>query len=158
MSKSTSALARKHLEKRVSPLRSMALDAPPRGWVRAIREALGMTTRQLASRMGVGLSRIPVIENAEMTGKTTLRTLRQAAAAMNCTLIYVFLPNEPLDDILRHRAEQQVSSEIARLDHTMQLENQALRKVDLDAERRRMIESILAGSLRGLWNDKPPHS
>ena len=56
--------------------------------------------------------------------------------------------------MLRRRAEQKVSGEIARLDHTMRLENQALRKAELDAERQRLIDGIVAGSLRGLWDEE----
>ena len=147
-------LARKQLERRLAPLRDMAIVAPPKGWIRAIRESLGMTARQLAARMGVGASRIPVIEKAEVTGATTLRTLRQAAAAMNCAFVYAFVPIEPLDDILRERAAHKARNDVARLDHTMRLENQALRRSDLDAELQRTIDLILAGSLRGLWDDE----
>lgn len=158
MNNGQATLARKHLEKRLAPLRAMPFDVPPKGWMRAIRESLRMTTRQLAARMGVGVSRIPVIEKAEVTGATTLRTLRQAAAAMNCTFVYAFVPNEPLDDILRERAERKVQSDIARLDHTMRLENQGLRKADLDAERQRLVDGILAGPLRGLWDEDRRHA
>lgn len=131
----------------------MEFTAPPRGWIRAIRESLGMTARQLAARMGVGTSRIPVIEKAEISGATTLRTLRQAAAAMNCAFVYAFVPIEPLDDIVRERAVQKARRDVACLDHTMRLENQALRKSDLDEELQRTIDLILAGSLRELWDD-----
>ncbi len=113
-----------------------------------------MTARQLAARMGVGPSRIPVIEEAELTGSTTLKTMRQAAAAMNCAFVYVFVPVEPLDDMLRDRATEKARKEVVRLDHTMRLENQALLKADLDAERQRSIDLILSGSLRGLWDDE----
>ncbi|MBD5657472.1 MAG: XRE family transcriptional regulator, partial [Candidatus Eremiobacteraeota bacterium] len=83
MNNNQAALARKQLERRLAPLRALMLTAPPKGWIKAIRESLGMTARQLAARMGVAPSRIPPIEKAEITGTTTLRTLRQAAAAMN---------------------------------------------------------------------------
>jgi len=132
----------------------MSFAVPPRGWIKAIREALGMTARQLAARMGTSVSRIPVIEKAEVSGSTTIKTLRQAAEAMNCTFVYAFVPTKPLDDILRDRARQKASKDIARLDHTMRLENQALLKADLDDEQRRMIELILSGSLRGLWDNE----
>ncbi len=72
-------LARKHLDKRLAPLQNVELAVPPRGWMKALREALGMSTRQLAARMGVSPSRIPTIEKAEVTGATTIRTLREAA-------------------------------------------------------------------------------
>jgi len=154
MNKNQTALSRKQLERRLAPLRDLTLIAPSKGWIKAIRESLGMTARQLAARMGVAPSRIPVIEKAEVTGGTTLRTLRQAAAAMNCAFVYAFVPNQPLDDILRERATQKARKDIARLDHTMRLEDQALLKSDLDADRQRTIDLILAGSLRGLWDDE----
>jgi predicted DNA-binding mobile mystery protein A len=154
MNAKQAALARKQLDRRMAPLRGLTLTAPPRGWMKAIRESLGMTARQLASRMGVAPSRIPVIEKAELSGATTLRTLRQAAAAMDCALVYAFVPVKPLDDIVRERATEKVGYEIARLDHTMLLENQALLKTDLDAEQQSMIERYLSGSLRGLWNEE----
>jgi len=146
------ALARKQLERRLAPLRDAPIIAPPKGWVKAIRESLGMTARQLAARMGAAPSRIPAIEKAEVTGATTIKTLRQAAEAMNCTFVYAFVPTKPLDDILRDRAKQKAQADVVRLDHTMRLENQALLKSDLEAEQQRMIDLILSGSLRGLWD------
>ncbi len=154
MNNAQAALARKQLERRLAPLRALALEAPPKGWIKAIRESLGMTARQLANRMGVAPSRIPRIEQDEVTGATTLRTLRQAAAAMNCAFAYAFIPIESLDDIVRERATQKAREDISRLDHTMRLENQALLKSDLDAEQQRMIEHIVSGTLRGLWDEE----
>lgn len=154
MNASQAILARKQLEKRLAPLREAQFAVPPRGWMKAIREALGMTARQLAVRMGVSPSRIPVIEKAEVTGGTTIKTLREAAEAMNCTFVYAFVPIKPLDEILRDRVVQKTRKNIMRLDHTMRLENQALLKSDLDDEQKRMIELVLSGPLRGLWEDE----
>jgi len=49
---------------------------------------------------------------------------------------------------------QKARKEISRLDHSMRLENQALLKPDLDAERQRTIDRILSGSFRGLWDEE----
>ena len=145
-------LARKHLEKRLAALRNAELNVPPRGWMKAIREALGMSPRQLAERMQVAPSRIPTIEKAEVTGGTTLKTLREAAEAMNCTFVYAFVPTKPLDEILADQAREKAGREIARLDHTMKLENQALRRSDIEDEKKRIVERYLADHLRQLWN------
>ncbi|MDB5712512.1 MAG: mobile mystery protein [Sphingomonas bacterium] len=145
-------LARKSLDKRLAPLREMQMIAPPRGWARAIREALGMTTRQLAARMGVSPSRVPAIEKAETIGAVTLKTLRETAEAMGCTLVYAFVPAKPLDVILEDQAKGRAQEELSRLDHTMRLENQALTKSDLEDQRRRMIDDWLSGTRRGLWD------
>lgn len=147
------ALARKNIDKRLSPLRTMVTQPPPRGWLRAIREALGMTMEQLAKRIGVTQPRIIALEKAETDGTVTLKTLREAAAAMECEVIYMLVPARPLDDILRARAILRAENELERMHHTMRLENQALTPDDLAAERERMIADLMNGSARRLWDD-----
>lgn len=149
-----SNLARKNLERRLAPLRAEGLIEPHHGWVKAIREALGMTTRQLAMRMCVARSRVTTIEKAEVTGATTLKTLREAAQAMNCTLVYAFVPIKPLDDILREQVAKSVDADLAHRHHSMRLENQAMDARDLADERERLIDDILVGSLRRAWDEE----
>ncbi|MEO9132570.1 MAG: mobile mystery protein A [Sphingomonas sp.] len=145
------ALARKSLDRRLSPLREDRLLAPSRGWTKAIREALGMTSRQLAERMGVAPSRVTAIEKAEATGAITVRTLREAAEALDCELVYAFVPRKPLDDILFDQAERKVRNELAHLNHTMRLENQAVGPQDLEEQKRRIIADYLSRYQRRLW-------
>ncbi len=154
MSPNQTALARKNLDKRLTPLREGHYLAPPGGWVKAIREALGLTARQLADRMNTVPSRISKIEKDEVNGGTSLRTLREAAEAMNCTLIYAIVPTKPLDDILRDQAERKAEKNLWRNNHTMKLENQALTSTDLRDERERLVRELLAGSPRRVWDNE----
>jgi predicted DNA-binding mobile mystery protein A len=86
------ALARQNLDHRLSPLRKTGdLTRPPRGWIKAIREALGMTTAQLAERLGVSQPRVAQLEKSEAEDSITLRTLRRAAESLGCTLVYARL-------------------------------------------------------------------
>lgn len=148
----TSALARKHLDRRLSPLRKTNdLARPPRGWVKAIREALGMTTAQLAERMGVAQTRVSRIEKDEVGAAVTLRTLQQVAEAMNCKLVYVLVPDQDLEQIVRRRAAALTNERLARAHHTMKLENQALASSDLAAEYKRIFKEYLEGDPRRLW-------
>lgn len=147
-------LARKNIEKRVAPLRNVTLAMPPRGWIRAIRDALGMSTRQLAQRMGAVQSRVVALEKAEANGATTLKSLREAAEAMNCTFVYAIIPTQPLDDLLRQRAAEKADAELAHIHHTMALENQAMANADLADERARLMDELLSGSPRRLWEDE----
>lgn len=150
------ALARKHLERRLAPLRGRQdLMRPPHGWLRAIRDALGMTTRQLAHRMGKVQSAIVDLEKSEARETVSLVKLREAAAAMDCTLVYALVPNRPIDEILRARAEGMAECQLARASHTMALENQGLDQPAIAAERERLIEELLRGSIARLWDDKP---
>jgi predicted DNA-binding mobile mystery protein A len=147
-------LARKNLDKKLARLRDEPLPMPRTGWVKAIREALGLSAAQLASRMGVVQSRLSTIEKAEVTGATTIKTLRQAAEAMGCTFVYAIVPTKPLEDLLRDQATHKADQDLARLHHTMRLENQALTKDDLLTERERLVGELLSGSLRRLWDDQ----
>ncbi|KRA84047.1 mobile mystery protein A [Altererythrobacter sp. Root672] len=150
----TRALARKHLERRLAPIRGQQnLVRPPRGWIRAVREALGMTTRQLARRMGKVQSAVVEMEQSEARDSITLATLRHAAEALDCTLVYALVPNRPIDDMLRARAADIASQLLARASHTMALENQALDLAALEAERERLIEEILRRPTARLWDE-----
>lgn len=146
-------LARKHLDRKLSPLRSLELSPPPRGWLRAMREALGMTGAQLAARLRVVPSRISALEKAEVTGGTTLKTMREAAEAMGCTFVYAIVPTKRLDELLRARAVALADAELARVHHTMRLEDQALDSRDLADARERLIAAYLEGSPRRLWEE-----
>ena len=147
-------IARQNLERRFAPLRKADLMPPARGWLRAIREALGVTTKQLGSRLGVVPSRITALEKAEVTGGTTLRSLREAAEAMDCILVYAIVPKRPIDELLRARASARADEELSRISHTMRLEDQAIDAADHKAERERLIQSYMTSSLRTLW-DRP---
>lgn len=147
------ALARKHLDARLAPLRSLSVAVPPRGWVRAIRDALGMTSRQLAKRLGLAQSTVMALEKGEARGSVNLASLRHAAEALDCTLVYALVPNKPLDEILRRRAQEIADAALARTHHTMQLENQGLEEGDLRAERERLIGEMMRQSPRRLWDD-----
>lgn len=146
-------LSRKHLDGHLSALRGLGNEArPPKGWVRAIRDALGMTTGQLARRLGVSQPRIIKLEKAEVDGSLTLDSLKSAAQALNCTLVYALIPNEPLDDMVRHQAERVAQNQLKWTNHTMRLENQALDKADLESQRDRLVQKLMNTNLRKLWD------
>lgn len=57
---------------------------PPQGWVKAIREALGMPAAHLAQRLGVAPSTVTRMETSEADDTVSLATLRRAAEALDC--------------------------------------------------------------------------
>lgn len=147
-------LARKNLEKRLSALRDIEFARPRGGWIRAIRDALGISSRQLASKMDVAQSRIIALEKAEGTGSTTLKSLREAAAALDCELVYAFIPTRPLDDVIRDRARTKAHAQYTDVAQGMLLENQSLTASQMKEEIDRLTKEILAEPIRHLWEDK----
>ena len=147
-------LARKNLDRRFAELKPIDRWArPPKGWLRAIRDAIGMTTAQMAASLGVSQPRIITLEQDETRGVLSLETLSRAAQALDCTLVYALVPNQSLDHMVRRRADQIAAARIARVDHSMRLENQGLSKQDLQAEHRRLTEELLQGNLRRIWDE-----
>jgi predicted DNA-binding mobile mystery protein A len=141
------------LERRISPLRPWPSTRPARGWLRAIRDALGMTTAQYAARLGVSQPRIIALEKGEAQETVTLATLRRAAEALDCKLVYAIVPNQPMEKMLRERARPIAEKQLARTSHTMRLENQGLSNHELALEKDRLIEELLLGNPRRLWDE-----
>lgn len=150
------AMARKQLDKRLNPLRhNDALVRPPRGWIKAIREALGMTTAQLGKRMGVSQPRIVDIEKSEKGGTITLDTLERAANAMDCKLVYAFVPRVSLEKIIEEKARDIAKQRLDVTGHTMALEAQGTTAEDKQDLLERMVRQIVEKAGSEIWKDKP---
>lgn len=128
---------------------------PPSGWIKAIREALGMTSAHLARRLGVTLPTTTRLEASEAEDRITLATLRRAAAALNCELHYALLPRQSLSATLDARATEIARRRMAAISHSMALEAQATSREALAAQTRALADSLLKGSRRALWKDEP---
>lgn len=145
----------RHLDKRLTALRPLVGGSrPPKGWLRAVRDALGMTTAQLAHRMGVTQPRIIELEKSEVTGNVTLHSLQRAAEALGCRVVYTLVPDRPLADVVRNRAERLAEKQLAAVRHTMGLEDQAVKDKRANKELRdQFVEELLRRPAR-LWDEE----
>ena len=99
MNEKLAAMARWALDQRTSQLTDVGLPAMPAGgWIRAVREALGMSAPQFAERLGVARQTAQEQEQNEIDGSIRLSTLRRAAEALDCQLVYAFVPKPSLDE------------------------------------------------------------
>lgn len=145
--------ARQRLDERLLALRPADRFAPPaKGWVRAIRDALGMTRVQLAARMKVRPQTVEALEKSEASGAIQLATLRRAAEALDCTLVHVLVPNRPLEETVNERARAIAVRDLARVAHTMKLEAQETGEPATAKRIDSYIRAALAG--RDLWKEK----
>ena len=149
----TSQLARRALERRLAPWRALkpSSTAPPAGgWVRAIRDVLGMSAAELATRMGVTQVAVTKLEASERAGGARLATLTRAANALGCDLVYAFVPRASLEDQIRAQAERVLMRDFDSVANSMRLEDQV---VSGDAARDTRDELIAKiSSQRGLWS------
>jgi predicted DNA-binding mobile mystery protein A len=145
------SIARRHLDQRLNRLAAHAGVTPPKGWSNTIRRALGMSISEFAQRLAVSSSRVSGLERAEIDGSIRLSTLRRVAAALNCELLYAFVPNEPLEDMVRRQGRLKAAEELG------------LRVVDAHPEDQALVATLLGEMLdaraielvdtHGLWRE-----
>src|SRR5262245_53047113 len=105
MKNDTKARARQRLDERLRTLKPEdRFRPPPKGWVRALRDALGMTGVQFARRLGIKPQSVDALEQSEASGSIQVKTLRRVAEALDCTLVYALVPNDSLENAVRAHA------------------------------------------------------
>lgn len=155
MRASDRAIARKNLDKRLSVLMNTDLFVrPTRGWIKALREALGITTAQLAKRLGVAQPSAVGLEKAEASKAITLKTLERAARALDCTLVYALVPRKPLESLVQERARQVAGKRLHAISHSMALENQRVLEDDERAQLERLAQQLIDGPGSALWDER----
>lgn len=139
---------RRALDRRFPRIRELAGHAavPKGGWIRAVRQALGMSAADLARRMGVTEASVVSLEVNEQRGRAQLDTLSRAARAMDCELVYAIVPRGTLESAVERRARNLAAHQLGRVSHSMDLEQQ------------RVSDAVLQDQLAELTNqfiDKP---
>jgi predicted DNA-binding mobile mystery protein A len=98
---------------------------PPTGWIKAIRNAIGMSMLQLGNRLSITKQSVQDIERREKDGSVTIKALREAARALDMQLVYGFVPNDGSLELLIERKAKELATQIVmRTNNTMKLEAQ----------------------------------
>ncbi|MCX7353989.1 MAG: mobile mystery protein A [Alphaproteobacteria bacterium] len=137
--------ARRDLDRRLQP-RGSAEVRPHSGWLRAIRDALGMTAAQLGARLGITPTSVFEMERREADGTVTLKTLEKAAEALGCKLVYALVPDESLEATVQRRARKLAVRQLAR--------EEELPPEESRARLERRIAEIIHTRPRSLWTEK----
>jgi predicted DNA-binding mobile mystery protein A len=131
--------------------RLKATSPPQKGWIRAVRDALGMTGGQLAKRLDVNKQRVARIERDETGGKITLKTLMHVAEALDCVCVYGIVPKTTLKQTIKRQAALVAASRMSRVDQTMRLEKQGLSEAEKLKVLKQQIEDIINAMPKSLW-------
>ena len=118
---------------------------PPMGWLKAVRGALGINTRQLAKRCGVQHSSILRIEKNEIQDKVSIESLKKLASAMDCQLIYAIVPKKgynSLEEIINHQTQLLANKLMKQVDHTMRLEAQGTSPKEIKSQTRKLANEL----------------
>jgi len=147
-------LARKQLDKTLQQFQVLGGTKPPRrGWVRAIRNVLGMSARQLAARLGISQQRVAQIEKHEVDGGLTIKAMQKVAEGLDCRFVYGFIPYDSLEATVSQQAKRVALRRLDRASHTMSLEDQALAKEENDDILTEMVTELTSEIPSNLWDE-----
>jgi predicted DNA-binding mobile mystery protein A len=124
---------------------------PPKGWIRAVREVLGMSGKQLAGRLHVSQPRVHKLEQSEPSGALTLKSMRQVAEALDCVFVYALVPRSSLEETVRTQARTVAGERLQRVSHSMLLEAQGLSTKEQQASLDDAIEELARETPKDLW-------
>ena len=147
-------LVREQLEaalEHFGPLRNIS--TPRKGWIRAIRDALGMSAKQLGNRLGVAQQAVARIENDELSGSVTIKTMQRIAECLDCVFVCGFVPRSSLDTTLRKQAKQVAAKRLAQASQTMALEDQALDTKENKKVLSQMVDELVDAPPSYLWDE-----
>src|SRR5690349_7179776 len=116
---------------------------PQEGWIRAIREVTGVPLRQLAQRLHRSLPLVNYLEKSEAEYRITLGSLRDAADALGCQLVYALVPkNGSIQALSEESARTKAAENVRAVEHSMALEDQAVGGVEekIGEETRRILK------------------
>ena len=148
-------LAREQLDVTLKQFFPLKATVPPRkGWIRAIRDVLGMSGEQLAKRLDTNKQRVSRIEQDEKLGSVTVKTLRNVAEALNCEFVYGFVPKQSLEDAVKNQARTVAKKRMSRSDQMMRLEKQELSSSEKEKAVESMVTEIIDMMPKSLWDEK----
>ncbi len=125
---------------------------PQRGWIFAIRTALKMSLRQLGNRLNITAQSVKEIEEREERGSITIKSLKEAGAAMEMKLVYGFVPkSESIEKMIEDRAYKLAREIVLRTSQSMKLEDQENLKERLDKAIKNKTDEIKTKIPKYLW-------
>ena len=126
---------------------------PKEGWIRTLRKALGMSSPQLATRLGVSKSQASQMERMECEDRITLKQLRRVAEVLDCDLHYALVPRQPIEKMIRDRAMRKAQRLVDKTNDQMTLEAQQLSHDALERQVNREVDRLMRELPRDLWED-----
>ena len=126
---------------------------PESGWVRTVRESLGMSIRQLAERMNVSKTTAATLERNEAAGTIKLRSLQAVSEALDCELVYALVPRTSIEEAVRGRARSVAERRVMRISQSMELEAQGISEIERERQVAELTERLWEEMPQELWDE-----
>lgn len=146
-------LGRQQISTRLDQEKKLGVEGPSSGWIRAIREHLGISGVQLARKLGMTKQALKIIESSEKKGTISVGTLRKIADALDCDVKVALIPRCSLDALLKDRAYQVAERIVGRTALHMALEDQSTSNDFRKNQIQELAEELIRTGDRRIWDD-----
>lgn len=117
-------------------------------WVSSVRQALGMTASQLASRLGVSSPRITKMESNELNLK--ISTMEKIAQSMDCDFVYGFVPKDSLQATIDRQARKKAAQILTKVNANMALEDQLAKDPHILDD---LANEMITKNIKRIWDE-----
>lgn len=138
----------KSYQEKFDSFKQIVKERPLQGWIKTIRELLGMTTMQFSKKLKISQPRLTVMENDEKNLK--LSTMEKIANELNCDFVYALVPRQKINNIIYDRAKQKALQIVTKVNNNMSLENQLAKNKEIVEE---TIEELLNKKITRIWDE-----
>ena len=126
---------------------------PPIGWIKAIRNGIGMSMEQLGKKLSITKQGVMDIEKREKEGAITIKSMQEIAKAIDMQFIYGFVPDAgSLDQMIETRALEIATKIVHRTSTTMKLEDQVNSKERIEKAIKERAAEIINKTPKILWD------
>ena len=126
---------------------------PSIGWIKAVRNAIGMSLLQLGNRLSITKQSVQDMERREKDGSITIKSLREVASALDMNLIYGFVPKDgSLDALIERKAKNLATQIVLRTNNSMKLEDQENSKQRIEKAIQERTTAIINEMPKTLWD------
>jgi predicted DNA-binding mobile mystery protein A len=125
------------------------LRQPRNGWIKTIRQSLGMSSTDLARRLGVGVSSVSRLEQSEIDKTIKLETLQKVADQLGCEVVCALVPKQELEITIKERARQIAVEHAVETQKSMSLEDQRIDSTVLEKLIAKEAQSLIGS--KALW-------
>ena len=114
------------LSKKIQPFESiLSTPKPTIGWIKTIRTSIGMSLEQLGGKLNITRQSAQNLEKREAKGSITLKSLEEAANAIDMQLVYGLVAKDnSIEKLIERKAHQLAIKIVMRTSGTMKLEDQ----------------------------------
>jgi predicted DNA-binding mobile mystery protein A len=152
MSYKNKKLQIKQVDEQLKKLKGSVPDIPPKGWIHTIRTTLSMSSAQLGAKLGVSQQAALTLEQREADMTITLGKLKEAGAAMGLRLVYGFVPETSLEEMIEKRAKELARQIVMATSKQMTMEDQKVGEKRLREAINERTEELIRTMPKILWD------